>query len=94
MRRRCRNKHLTQYADSGQIRMPASRLQRFLFVAFKRLYPYLNLTWELYILSHDIAYMFGRTRWWRPWHRWLGIITVRRGEELVRRGVDREIKHR
>lgn len=40
---------------------------------FKQVYPYANLIWELYLLGHDIGYMFDRTPRWRPWFTLLGV---------------------
>lgn len=61
----------------GRITTPTSRLKRMIHRLFKRLYPYANLSWELYVLAHDMAYMFDRTTSWRPWHKWLGLQVAR-----------------
>ncbi|WRT69841.1 uncharacterized protein IL334_006832 [Kwoniella shivajii] len=48
---------------------------------FKFIYPYLSLGIDLTFLGYDIAYLFEKTRYPRPWHKWLGLKVVRRGSE-------------
>lgn len=54
---------------------------------FKRIYPYANLALDMTFLSYDVAYLFGKTDAYRPWHRWLDLTIERRipEPEMVRR---------
>ncbi|GAA5900875.1 hypothetical protein JCM6882_007687 [Rhodosporidiobolus microsporus] len=49
--------------------------------AFKLAYPYANLAYELYLLVHNLRYLFGKSPYWRPWFRWIGIEVRRMGQE-------------
>lgn len=40
---------------------------------YKRLYPYINLGVDLAFLSYDMAYLFRKTEYYRPWHRFLRV---------------------
>ncbi|ORY34562.1 Pex12 amino terminal region-domain-containing protein [Naematelia encephala] len=46
---------------------------------FKSLYPYVNLGFDLTLLGYDLAYLFEKTDYYRPWHRLLGLHVERRG---------------
>ncbi|EIW71438.1 hypothetical protein TREMEDRAFT_67766 [Tremella mesenterica DSM 1558] len=48
---------------------PLTKIQH----TFKLLYPYMNISLDLLFLSYDVAYMFDKTSYYRPWHRWLGV---------------------
>ncbi|BGO99932.1 Cyclin-dependent protein kinase inhibitor [Rhodotorula toruloides ATCC 204091] len=48
---------------------------------FKLSYPYVNLLWELYLLVYNLRYLFGKSPYWRPWFRLLGIEVRRMGQE-------------
>lgn len=61
-------------ADHGA---PLNRMQR-LFVAT---YPYAVTTFEGALLANDLAYLFNKTDYYRPWHRWLGVRVERRMNE-------------
>ena len=44
---------------------------------FKAVYPYANLALDSVLLGYDIAYMFEKTRYYRPWLAWMGLRVVR-----------------
>ncbi|KAJ7162538.1 cyclin-dependent protein kinase inhibitor [Mycena crocata] len=48
---------------------------------FKTIYPWLNRSFELWLLICNIAYLFDQTPFYRPWLSWIGI-------DLRRLGVD------
>ncbi|GAA5922381.1 hypothetical protein JCM3775_005709 [Rhodotorula graminis] len=48
---------------------------------FKLSYPHANLVWELVLLVYNLRYLFGRSPYWRPWFRLLGIEVRRMGQE-------------
>jgi hypothetical protein len=53
--------------------------------AYKTLYPWANSTFELWLLAHNVAYLFDRTAFYRPWLAWIGVDVRRVGlEDLVR----------
>ncbi|GAA5877399.1 hypothetical protein JCM3774_003586 [Rhodotorula dairenensis] len=49
--------------------------------AFKLAYPYANLLWEVYLLMYNLRYLFGKSPYWRPWYRLLGIEVRRLGQD-------------
>ena len=53
------------------------RLQR----GFKALYPWLNTSFELWLLVYNIAYLFDQTPFYRPWLSWIGVDLRRLGVE-------------
>ncbi|KAI5480938.1 hypothetical protein MNV49_006748 [Pseudohyphozyma bogoriensis] len=48
---------------------------------FKTLYPYANLSFELYVLSYNVRYLFEKTPYWRPWLNWMGVEVRRMSSE-------------
>ncbi|KAL0949127.1 hypothetical protein HGRIS_009211 [Hohenbuehelia grisea] len=76
---------LEEGMDARQIRILTDesfkgRLRR----AFKALYPWLNTTFELWLLLSNIAYLFDRTPFYRPWLSWVGVDLRRLGPEDFR----------
>jgi hypothetical protein len=52
---------------------------------FRKLYPWLNTTFELWLLAYNAAYVFDWTPTNRPWLSWVGVDIRRLGvEDLVR----------
>jgi len=51
---------------------------------FKALYPWLNTSFELWLLVCNVAYLFGQTPFYRPWLSWIGIDLRRLGVEDFR----------
>ncbi|ORY75360.1 Pex12 amino terminal region-domain-containing protein, partial [Leucosporidium creatinivorum] len=49
--------------------------------AFKTLYPYVNTSYELYLLSYNVRYLFDKTPYWRPWLDWMGVEVRRMSAE-------------
>ncbi|KAH7916817.1 cyclin-dependent protein kinase inhibitor [Hygrophoropsis aurantiaca] len=47
----------------------AGRLRR----AYKQLYPWLNISFEVWLLAHNVAYLFDRSPFYRPWLAWTGV---------------------
>ncbi|GAA5833839.1 hypothetical protein JCM11251_005982 [Rhodosporidiobolus azoricus] len=60
---------------------PLQRIASAANAAFKLAYPYANLAYELYLLVHNLRYLFGKSPYWRPWFRWIGIEVRRMGQE-------------
>mgnify|MGYP001564304053 FL=1 len=48
------------------------------------MYPYANVSYELYLLAYNAGYLFEKTPYWRPWLSWMSV-EVRRmsGEDYV-----------
>ncbi|KAG1753694.1 Pex12 amino terminal region-domain-containing protein [Suillus paluster] len=40
---------------------------------FKTLYPWFNTGFEVWLLAHNISYLFDRTPFYRPWLAWIGV---------------------
>ncbi|KAG6850051.1 hypothetical protein H0H93_001867 [Arthromyces matolae] len=51
---------------------------------FKATYPYLNLSYEVWLLLYNMAYLFDRSPFYRPWLSWMGIDLRRLGSEDFR----------
>ncbi|KAF8211453.1 cyclin-dependent protein kinase inhibitor [Mycena galopus ATCC 62051] len=51
---------------------------------FKAAYPWLNTSFELWLLVCNIAYLFGQTPFYRPWLSWIDIDLRRLGAEDFR----------
>ena len=48
---------------------------------FKNAYPYLNTSFELWLLLWNVAYLFDRAPSYRPWLSWIGVDIRRLGVE-------------
>ncbi|KAG6903307.1 hypothetical protein C0995_013060 [Termitomyces sp. Mi166 len=57
-----------------------ARLKR----GFKAVYPWLNVSYEAWLLSYNMAYLFDRTPFYRPWLSWIGVDLRRLGSEDFR----------
>ncbi|KAK7470965.1 ubiquitin-protein ligase peroxin 12 [Stygiomarasmius scandens] len=51
---------------------------------FKSIYPWLNVSFEAWLLVYNIAYLFDRTPFYRPWLSWIGVDIRRLGIEDFR----------
>ncbi|KAJ7228963.1 cyclin-dependent protein kinase inhibitor [Mycena pura] len=51
---------------------------------YKRVYPWLNTSFELWLLACNIAYLYEKTPFYRPWLRWIGVDLRRLGAEDFR----------
>lgn len=40
---------------------------------FRRLYPYAQVGLQLWMLSYNVSYLFGRTPYWRPWLKYMRV---------------------
>jgi len=40
---------------------------------FKALFPWFNTGFEVWLLAHNVAYLFDRTPFYRPWLSWVGV---------------------
>ncbi|KAH7931360.1 hypothetical protein BV22DRAFT_998846 [Leucogyrophana mollusca] len=47
----------------------AGRVRR----AYKTLYPWFNTSFEVWLLAHNVAYLFDRSPFYRPWLAWIGV---------------------
>ncbi|KAI9000930.1 Pex12 amino terminal region-domain-containing protein [Trametes punicea] len=41
--------------------------------AYKAAYPWLNTSFEIWLLVYNVAYLFERTAYYRPWLSWVGV---------------------
>ncbi|KAG6831882.1 hypothetical protein H0H92_006999 [Tricholoma furcatifolium] len=57
-----------------------ARLKR----GFKAAYPWLNTSFELWLLVCNMAYLFDKTAFYRPWLSWIGVDLRRLGSEDFR----------
>lgn len=48
---------------------------------FKRLYPWINMSFETWLLLYNMAYLFNHTPAYRPWLNWIGVDIRRLGME-------------
>jgi hypothetical protein len=48
---------------------------------FKAVYPWLNTSFEVWLLAWNIAYLFDRTAFYRPWLSWIRVDLRRLGME-------------
>lgn len=63
----------------------AGRLRRI----YKRVYPYANAAFELWLLLYNVAYLFEKTPFYRPWLGWIGVDIRRLGiDDMVRAYID------
>ncbi|KAJ6627519.1 cyclin-dependent protein kinase inhibitor [Mycena sp. CBHHK59/15] len=53
---------------------------------FKAIYPWLNTSFEVWLLVCNVAYLFDQTPFYRPWLSWMGV-------DLRRLGVEDFVKH-
>ncbi|KAI0755453.1 cyclin-dependent protein kinase inhibitor [Irpex lacteus] len=53
----------------------AARLRR----TFKKVYPWLNTGFEVWLFVCNVAYLFDKTPFYRPWLRWIGVDIRRMG---------------
>jgi hypothetical protein len=52
---------------------PREKLKARLQSIFKAAYPYANATWDLWLLSYNIRYLFEKTPYYRPWLAYMGV---------------------
>ncbi|KAJ3842518.1 cyclin-dependent protein kinase inhibitor [Lentinula raphanica] len=52
--------------------------------SFKAIYPWLNTSFEVWLLVCNIAYLFDQTPFYRPWLSWIGVDLRRLGLEDYR----------
>ncbi|GAA5978582.1 hypothetical protein JCM10908_004412 [Rhodotorula pacifica] len=72
---------LSLLRDSNAHASLRTRLRLASEAAFKLAYPYANLVWELYLLMYNLRYLFGKSPYWRPWYRLLGVEVRRLGQD-------------
>ncbi|KAG9317170.1 cyclin-dependent protein kinase inhibitor [Chiua virens] len=41
--------------------------------AYKKIFPWVNTSFELWLLACNVAYLFERTPFYRPWLAWIGV---------------------
>lgn len=52
---------------------------------FLKVYPWANTTFEVWLLVCNVAYLFDKTPYYRPWLRWIGVDVRRLGaDDMVR----------
>ncbi|KAG8960148.1 ubiquitin-protein ligase peroxin 12 [Tulasnella sp. 419] len=51
---------------------------------FKIIYPYANTAFELWMLAYNVAYLFDRSSYYRPWLAWMKVDIRRMGPEDYR----------
>ncbi|CAE6456532.1 unnamed protein product [Rhizoctonia solani] len=47
--------------------------------AYKSVYPWINLSMEIWQLAHSLGYLFDKTPFYRPWLAWMGVDIRRLG---------------
>ncbi|RDB20477.1 Peroxisome assembly protein 12 [Hypsizygus marmoreus] len=52
--------------------------------AFKAAYPWVNTSFEIWLLVCNVAYLFEQTPFYRPWLSWIGVDLRRLGSEDFR----------
>jgi len=76
---------LDETLDTRQIRaLPDQTFKGRFRRIFKFTYPYLNISFELWLLLWNIAYLFDRVPSYRPWLSWIGVDIQRLGVENFR----------
>lgn len=63
--------------DDDEVMAPEDRQLSLLQKAFVKLYPVGVTAFEGTLLAYDFAYLFNKTEYYRPWHKWLGVRVVR-----------------
>ncbi|KAF8342036.1 Pex12 amino terminal region-domain-containing protein [Cantharellus anzutake] len=48
---------------------------------FKAVYPWANGAYELWLLGYNVAYLFDKTTFYRPWLSWIGVDMKRMGAD-------------
>lgn len=77
---------LLKYVEPGlmpsdaQIRLQARR-ERFRRL-FRGLYPWCNTAFELWLLAYNVAYLFDKSPFYRPWLAWMGL-DIRRARAVI-----------
>lgn len=77
---------LLKYVEPGlmpsdtQIRLQARR-ERFRRL-FRGLYPWCNTAFELWLLAYNVAYLFDKSPFYRPWLAWMGL-DIRRARVVI-----------
>ncbi|KAF7331871.1 Cyclin-dependent protein kinase inhibitor [Mycena kentingensis (nom. inval.)] len=66
-------------ADVEQPRQSAN--EPYFRAFYKRMYPWLNTSFEVWLFAFNVAYLFGKTPYYRPWLSWMRI-------DMRRLGVD------
>lgn len=41
--------------------------------AYKKIFPWVNTSFELWLVGCNVAYLFERTPFYRPWLAWIGV---------------------
>jgi len=71
--------------DPRQLRALSDRtFKGWLRRTFKAAYPWLNTSFEIWLLVCNVAYLFDRTPFYRPWLSWIGVDLRRLGLEDFR----------
>lgn len=68
--------------DGGSVRVPsdetlANRWRR----VYKKVFPWVNTAYEVWLLAYNVAYLFERSPFYRPWLAWIGVNLRRLGPE-------------
>lgn len=67
-------------AANSKLTLQQSTTQR-LKALYKKTYPWLNMGFEIWMMCYNIAYLFDRTAFYRPWLSWIGVDLRRLGPE-------------
>ncbi|KIJ56841.1 hypothetical protein M422DRAFT_218554 [Sphaerobolus stellatus SS14] len=67
----------------GRPRLPPQpqTLKERLKYLFKLIYPWANVSFELWLVAWNLAYLFGKVSFYRPWLSWMGVSLRRIGAE-------------
>ncbi|KAH8118535.1 cyclin-dependent protein kinase inhibitor [Phellopilus nigrolimitatus] len=55
--------------------------------AYRKIYPWLNMSFEVWLMCYNLAYLFDRTAFYRPWLSWIGVDLRRLGPEDTASGL-------
>ncbi|KAI6012329.1 Pex12 amino terminal region-domain-containing protein [Pisolithus microcarpus] len=71
--------------DDGSVRVPSDEVPQTLANRWRRVYkkvfPWVNTAYEVWLLAYNVAYLFERSPFYRPWLAWIGVNLRRLGPE-------------
>ncbi|KAF8591566.1 hypothetical protein K439DRAFT_1326978 [Ramaria rubella] len=71
-------------APESQLRVRCLSWPNRLRKLFKLLYPWANTSFELWLVAWNVAYLFDKTSFYRPWLSWIGVDLRRLGTDDLR----------
>ncbi|KAI6004128.1 cyclin-dependent protein kinase inhibitor [Pisolithus albus] len=68
--------------DGGSVRVPSDEVSQ------TEVFPWVNTAYEVWLLAYNVAYLFERSPFYRPWLAWIGVNLRRLGPEDFQEGLD------